>query len=420
MFEELFTQSRTIERYRAAPLAEYRQRYLKHVRGSGAKRGTLQKLAGDQLHLLHLLNMKERERISISRIEAAAMQWSLPGQYKYLCNRSLPASRTSIVALIGCGIRWFRFLGWLDEGAEEKHAYSSEIAHFVAWMRKERGYSEETIRSYCEAADQFFKWLTDSDISLSAVRMTDIDRAIVEMTTRSNYSRSTIKNYAVRIRALLHFAEDRKWCMPGMTAGIIPPRVYPDDKIPGRLSRDDIQRLLSTTEGDRPADMRDRAILMLLVAYGLRSGEVRGLRLDDVDWEKETLQVRRPKPGRTHLYPLSSGVGQAILRYVLEVRPSRPDRTLFFSLAAPIRPLTRFALASMVSRRLDRLGICTKRRGPHLLRHAAAQHLLDQGMSIKVIGDFLGHRDPSSTAIYAKLDLNALREVADFDLGGLA
>ena len=62
----------------------------------------------------------------------------------------------------------------------------------------------------------------------------------------------------------------------------------------------------------------------------------------------------------------------------------------------------------------------TWRRGPHALRHAAAQHLLDQGMSYKVIGDFLGHRNTSSTAVYAKVNLNALREVADFDLEGLA
>ena len=117
---------------------------------------------------------------------------------------------------------------------------------------------------------------------------------------------------------------------------------------------------------------------------------------------------------------IARGYSTAFTQPLTDVRPSRPERTLFFTLSAPIRPLTRVALASMVSRRLDRLGIIARRRGPHALRHAAAQHLLDQGMSMKVIGDFLGHRDPSSTAVYAKLDLNALREVADFKLEGLA
>jgi site-specific recombinase XerD len=87
---------------------------------------------------------------------------------------------------------------------------------------------------------------------------------------------------------------------------------------------------------------------------------------------------------------------------------------------APIQPLGRQALGKIVKDRLARLGIVTGKRGTHALRHAAAQHLLDQGMSMKVIGDFLGHRDPSSTAIYAKVNLTALREVAALDLEGLA
>lgn len=77
-------------------------------------------------------------------------------------------------------------------------------------------------------------------------------------------------------------------------------------------------------------------------------------------------------------------------------------------------------MGRMVARRLEGIGVVTGRRGTHALRHAAAQHLLDQGVSMKVIGDFLGHRDPSSTSIYAKVDLVALREVAAIDLEGMA
>jgi len=85
----------------------------------------------------------------------------------------------------------------------------------------------------------------------------------------------------------------------------------------------------------------------------------------------------------------------------------------------PIRPLGRKSLGKIVCDRLAGIGVVTGRRGTHALRHAAAQHLLDQGMSMKVIGDFLGHRDPSSTTIYAKVNLAALREVVALDLEGL-
>ena len=223
-----------------------------------------------------------------------------------------------------------------------------------------------------------------------------------------------------RLRDFIRFAEDRgKWCARGMALALVPPKVYLDEHVPAGLNRKNVLLLLATTEGDQAVDQRDRAILMLFIAYGLRAGEVSGLRLDDLDWENETLRVRRPKTGRTHLFPLSRGVAEAVLRYILNVRPSGLERNLFFTLRAPFRPLRRAALWPIVSRRIDRLGIVVRHRGPHALRHSAAQYLLDRGMSYKVIGDFLGHRNPSSTAVYARSDLNALREVANFDLEGL-
>ena len=157
-----------------------------------------------------------------------------------------------------------------------------------------------------------------------------------------------------------------------MAPAIIPPRVYRDETVPAGLSRDDVLRLLATTESDRPVDKRDRAILMLFATYGLRSGEVAGLQLDDLDWEEETLRVRRSKSGRTHLYPMSRSVGQAIVRYVREVRPARQERNVFLTLCAPFRPLGRCALHQVVRSRMIRLGIVPRHRGPHALRQRHA------------------------------------------------
>ena len=229
--------------------------------------------------------------------------------------------------------------------------------------------------------------------------------------------------YARQLRTFFRFAEEQGWCRSGLADGILPPRRHPGETIQKGLNRDEVIRLLATTEGDRPFEIRARAVLMLLITYGLRAGEVSGLQLDDLDWHQETLRVRCPKPGRTHLYPLSRAVGQTILRYLREVRPLRPvqpERSLFLTLKAPIRPLTRGVIKGIVSCRLDRLGVTDKRRGPHALRHAAAQHLLDQGLSMKAIGDYLGHRSVAATSVYAKVHLDALREVADIDLEGLA
>ncbi len=415
MFEEIFF-PRTAEKYRAAPLVEQRERYLVHLKETGARRPTLRKCANDQLSLVRLLKLKEGGRVRVSEIDAAAAIWSQPKGRR--CSR--PASPQARTLFVSRAVRWLRFLGWLDEAVEARHPHGAELDVYEAWMRGERGLSEATLRGYCKAANEFFNWLAASGTPLASVKIADIDGAIAAKKARGTCNRRTMHDYAQRLRAFFHFAETRGWCMPGLAAGIMPPRFTPDEAVPKGLKRDDVLRLLASTEGNRPADTRDRAILMLFVAYGLRAGEVGGLQLNDIDWENEILRVRCPKPGRIHSYPLSRGVGEAILRYIREVRPSGFGRTLFFTLCAPIRPLERRTLGKMVRERLNRLGITAGKRGTNALRHSAAQHLLDQGMPMKVIGDFLGHRNPSSTAIYAKVNLNALREVANFNLEGLA
>ena len=361
MFDELFTQPAKIEKYQAAPLAEHRQRYLRYLADSGARRSTLRKAAFDQVHLVRLLTLKEDDRVSVSRVEAAAKEWSRPRRHRL--GQALPASPKSTTRFFGRSVQWLRFLGWLEEPAVAHHPHAAEVADYEAWMRGERGLSEGTIEGCCAAVHQFLGWLHTNDTPLRSARIGDIDRAIAFKHSQGHYSRVTIRIYAQRLRGFIRFCEDQGWSTPGMAAGLVPPRLYPDETVPKGLARKDVERLLATTEGDRPVDKRDRAILMLLIAYGLRAGEVRALKLDDLDWERETIYVHRSKVGRNDLYPLSRGVGQAILRYIVEARPSRPDRTLFLTTAAPIKPLSRGGFADVVRQRVERLGIVTGRRG---------------------------------------------------------
>lgn len=409
MYDQLFTRPCTIARYRAGPLAEERSRYLQHRADLGTARLTLRSLAACQLRLIRLLDLTNRDRLSVSQVEAL------------VDSRRKPLSPRARQIVLGHAVSWLRFLGRLEQTPEKpRHFHTTEITAFATWARSERGYSEATIESCCEVIDEFFRHLVARDLPLASISITDIDRAIETKILRGRPNRGTIRNFMERLRMFFRFSEEQGWCQPGMVAAMKLPRMYQDDTLRVGPNRDDILRLIATTDSDRPADKRDRAILLLFVTYGLRSGEIRGLQLDDLDWEEETLRVRRSKSGHSDIYPLSQGVGMAILRYIREVRPTRTDRTLFFTMVAPVRPLTRKAMGLLVTRRLRRVGVVSGRRGPHALRHAAAQHLLDQGMSMKVIGDFLGHRNASSTATYAKYNLNALREVAEINLEGLA
>ena len=170
----------------------------------------------------------------------------------------------------------------------------------------------------------------------------------------------------------------------------------------------------------RPSALRDRAILLLLAVYGMRAGKVRGLRLDDIGWEAGIIRLRRPKTGSNGTYPLTRTVGEAIVRYLREARPRSTAREVFLTLRAPVQPLGASLMPVMVGTRMRAADIKCERRSAHSLRHACAQRLLEEGLSMQEIGDCLGHRSPQSTGRYAKVALARLREVADFDLEGLA
>ena len=181
MFEEIFF-PRTAERYRAAPLVEQRERYLVHLKETGARRPTLRKCANDQLSLVRLLELKDGDKVGVSQIEAATAIWSQPKGRR--CDRS--ASAKARTRFVNHAVRWLSFLGWLDESERARHPHGAQVEAYEAWMRGDRGLSEETIRDYRAAADQFFEWLPATDIPLASVRITDIDGAIMRQEGAGN------------------------------------------------------------------------------------------------------------------------------------------------------------------------------------------------------------------------------------------
>lgn len=153
--------------------------------------------------------------------------------------------------------------------------------------------------------------------------------------------------------------------------------------------------------------------------YGVRSGTVRRLRIEDIDWAHDRIRFIHSKSRREETAPLEPRVGNAIARYLRDGRPETDSRVVFLTLRAPHRPLSAGGLYNVVNSRLAE-EVPAKGRGPHGLRHACARHLMESGRSFKEVGDHLGHRSPDSTRIYAKVDLTSLRKVAFDDLGGLA
>jgi site-specific recombinase XerD len=284
-------------------------------------------------------------------------------------------------------------------------------------MQRDRLRSPSTCRNYRWHLERFLAYVTQIHGQLAALTPQHIDAYFHHVAQR--WCRVSLRSAAVALRIWFRHAEANGWVRPGLAAAILMPRVYRDEGIPIGPTWDTIARLISNADGDTPLQRRNGAILRLLAIYGLRSGEVRRLQLQDIDWIAHRIHIRRSKSGQRDLFPLEPSVEQALQRYVQDSRPPSDQTALFLTVRAPFRPLSAGALYDVVASHLPPSDPPQKGRGPHGLRHACARHLIEAGLSFKEAGDHLGHRSPDSTRIYAKVHLAALRLIALEDLGGL-
>jgi len=415
MFEDLFICPKVLARHRAGPSADARERFLAHCAGYGAARGTLLRFANELLVVAERIDVNSGKSFSLADVEAAAESWA---RHQLRRGRA-HGKRWPRIQFIQVATAWLRFLGCLEEQSIEPKPFADQVDDFIAYLRDERGLSATSLGARRWHVECFLRTSVKGKNSITHITAEDID-GFLSLKGNLGWCRISVATSATALRSFFRYAEMRRWCSPGIASTIDGPRLFKEEGLPAGPIWDDVQRLITSTSGTDPRDVRDHAILMLLAIYGLRSGEVRQLRLEDLDWTREVIRIERSKQRRTQDYPLVSSVGDAILQYLQHARPRCSHRELFVTLKAPFRPLSSGAMYDLVSSRIEALAIRVPRRGPHCLRHGCAGHLVAAGLSLKEIGDHLGHRSAYATRIYAKVDLAGLREVADFDLRGLA
>lgn len=413
MFETLYPYSRVLARHLAGPAAEERDRYVAHFAASGATRDSVSNLASGLLVVAQRLDVSGTRAVTPEEIALIADRWI--GHHRRRGRSISPGRRQRFVQV---ATDWLRFMGRLQLPPAKPAPGADLIDEFVRHMQQERGLSPSTINNRCWHLRTFLTWLAEQRSCAEDANLEQVD-AFLSMRGAQGWCRASIATAATALRSFYAYMSTTGRCAEGFVAGIEGPRLFKQEALAVGPCWTDVQRLIASADTDQPRDIRDRAILMLLAVYGLRRGEVVALTLDDIDWERDILHVARPKQRCKHDYPLTTEVGNAILRYMREVRPRCVSRKLFVTLKAPLGPLAPNGLHHVVASRLRALGIRCPRQGPHALRHACAAHLVAAGLSLKQIGDHLGHRSSSATRTYAKVDLVGLRRVAEFSLGGL-
>jgi site-specific recombinase XerD len=307
-----------------------------------------------------------------------------------------------------CLLEVLRELGVL--AAEEPAGAGSPtdllLASFERYLLTERGLVAGTVVGYVTHARRFLGGLgSDGLPGLSAGEVT----GAVLRHAESGVSVSATQNFVSGLRAFLRFCFVEGLLEGDLSQAALLVRGRRRSCLPRGISRADARALLAACDRRSALGRRDHALIILLLRLGLRRGEVAALTLDDIDWRAGELVVHG-KGGREDRMPLPADVGAAIAGYLRRGRPASDHREVFLRARAPYGPIACGTVASTVRRACRRAGIAEI--GSHRLRHTMACEMVAAHVPVGRIGQVLRHQSLQSTAIYARVDIEGLRALA--------
>jgi integrase/recombinase XerD len=283
------------------------------------------------------------------------------------------------------------------------------LADYSRYLFEERGLCEHTVLvRYVPDARRFLEGTIGcGGVGLERLSAADVSVFLARECPRRSFARAT--DLVVGVRSLLRWLHVRgligaplAWAVPGVAD-------LRDRSLPRGLEAAVVKALLASCDRRRTVGRRDYAILLLLARLGLRAGEIAAITLDDLDWRAGELLIHNGKGARCERLPLPADIGEAIVSY-LQHRPRIESRALFLRVVAPAGAIRSSAVSGIVRCACGRAGLPSV--GPHRLRHTVATQMLGAGASLAEIGQVLRHRDPKTTARYAKVDRQSLRTLA--------
>ncbi|HEU4943756.1 MAG TPA: site-specific tyrosine recombinase XerD [Solirubrobacterales bacterium] len=290
--------------------------------------------------------------------------------------------------------------------------FESLVLDFLSYLELERGLSRNTLDAYRTDLHQYGEYLTTHDLDALTAGPADIGEFLAELATgegRPACSAATVHRKAACLRSFYKQLRRDELIGDDPTAALSAPRRA--KKLPQVLNYAEVQKLLAAPSGDEPTAQRDRALLEVMYACGLRASETIGLELADIDLHEGFLRARG-KGSKERLVPLGRKAIAAISSYLRGGRPKlvgeRHEARLFVNFRGG--PLSRQGLYKIVQRNARTAGL-TGQMSPHTLRHSFATHLLAGGCDLRAVQEMLGHADISTTQMYTHLSGERLKEV---------
>jgi hypothetical protein len=256
MFKTLFRYPAIVARHQRGRFAEAREQFLDHCAGQGMAHATLQRYAQELLIVAERIDITGSEVIELSVIDVAADRWAREQHQRQRAD----GLRWSRELFVQTAADWLRFLGRLEVPKHTTVPFADRVSDFAAYRRDERGLSPATVRSQSWHVEKFLCWLSDQNRLFDNVSLEDVD-GFLAAKGRQGWGRVSVATSAKALRAFFKHAAMRGWCTARIAAGIDSPRLFQHEGLPIGPSWPDVQRLIATTAGNSPRDIRDRAIL---------------------------------------------------------------------------------------------------------------------------------------------------------------
>ena len=273
-------------------------------------------------------------------------------------------------------------------------------------------YATATQKHYKRIAEQFLSFLESQNIKMTSEITAKLVSAYIN--TLLGYCYKTVEQQLCGLRSFFRFLYSNDFHPQDLTDSIPPIKARKQNRIPSVWTQENVIKLLNVIDRGNPAGKRDYAIILLVARLGLRTIDIKHLKLDNLKWRDNRIEFVQSKTSKILSLPLLDDVGWAIIDYLQNGRPTVDSHYVFLRHLAPLEPFSdENRLNQIIAKymKLAKIPISPKKkRGMHSLRHTLASRLLNENTPLSVISDILGHISPDSTAAYLKVDIDRLRE----------
>lgn len=409
--EQVYKCPRTLSKLRSGPLAPFLDGFCGALLEDGFTQSTIRKHLANINHLNEYLGAQKNadgQALCTGTVRKFLKDYPARARNRGALDKHVASVKTAVNRLID----YLCTIGELDRQTETT-VFSPLLEDYLKWLEQHQHAAPGTIELRAHSIGQFLHWLGPQATPQGCSALTPEMVEHFFLTDAKHKGPAAQRSMQAALRTFLRFCLQQGYIQLPLDRAVPKLHRYQLSTVARGLSEEQASKLIQCIDRHSSAGCRNYAICQLLFTYGVRGGQIRALRLEDIDWAADQILFRALKLGKDSLLPLTHEVGASLLDYLQNGRPASKDPHLFLTLRAPYHAIKgNSVLTNMVAHYIQAADIDIASKGTHVFRHGFATRMLAQGQSLKAIADVLGHRHLGSTLIYTKVDFKHLNQVA--------